>query len=368
MKDTRFNKAIKDIKNISMTSAEKQVVLERVMKISPIKSPWTVYSFGKWIQTHRPISALVVIVIVISAGNSAVLASRNTLPGDTLYPIKVNMVEPIRVAFAPTPTIKAEIQTELVQSRLQEAETLAARGQLNTTKEKDINQRIDQQVSDLTANIDNVKKSSPEKADDISTTLEASINTHERILDAIAINQGESRHGKENGTTGSAAVTTATATMVAPTLTSESTQTQTQAPETSPKLNKKSESKDDSNKNKKYSKRKESVESLIQSTTADVASATTTATSSLLQETIVNDARINLDRAQEKLQEAQNHNSNGNTNEAYSALIDSERATKEAVLFIKATSRLEKEVKNEEMKASSQGNSNVQGGQSGKTE
>ncbi len=346
-----------------MTSAEKRMVFECVMKTTPIKSTWTVYSFGKWIQTHRSISALVFIVIVISAGNSAVLASRNTLPGDTLYPIKVNMVEPIRVAFAPTPRIKAEIQTELVQSRLQEAETLAARGQLNDGKEQSLNQRIDQQVSDLTANINEVKKTSPEKADDISTTLEASINAHTRILDVIAVNRGESHsNSKENGAINvDGAVTSA---MVASSSMSESTQTS----RTSLKLNKKSESKDESKNNKKYSKRKESVESLIQSTTADVAGATTTATSSLLQETIVNDARINLDHAQEKLQEAQNHNSNGNSSEAYSALIDSERATKEAALFIKATSRLEKEVKNEEINASSHGNNNVQGGQSGKVE
>lgn len=361
-----------------MTSAEKAMVLERVMKAGPvkigeikgapvaIKSPWTVYSFGKWIQTHRSISALAIVIIVILAGKSAVSASRNALPGDTLYSMKVNVVEPIRVAFAETPIVKAEIQTELVQNRLQEAETLAARGQLDMMKEQDINQRIGQQVSDLTANISEVKKTSSEKADDITTTLEASINTHGRILDVIAMNRGEVRSNGNERVSAASATATMVAPMTAPGVTTSAAAPSVStpsAPEESPRVmrtastlrkTESSESKDNSNKN--YSKKKESVDSLIQATTADVASATTTATSSLLQETIVNEARNTLDRAQEKLQEAQNHNSNGNSSEAYSALIDSERATKEAALFIKAKARLEKEGNGEELRKSNNDN------------
>lgn len=370
MKDPRFNKAIKNIKEIFMTSAEKQRILAQVLSENPVeekiakktytksvKSPWSVYSFGTWIETHRWISAVAVLIIIVVVGNSAVLASYNALPGDKLYSVKVNVVEPIRLALATTPTIKAEIQTEFVQDRLQEAETLAARGRLDTVKENDINQRIEQQVSDLVTNIERVKKTSPEKADDINTTLEASVNTHERILDVIAINRGESRGRKTKLADVTpmipekAAPPAATAAMTAPTTAATpSVVSESDDMNKSTSASKRSESMIDQKKNTKYSKKKGSVESLIKATTADLTSATTTATSSPIQETMANDAQNTLNRAQEKLQEADEHNKNGNSGEAYSALIDSERSTKEAALFIKAKTRLEKEIRNEEMR------------------
>lgn len=301
-----------------MSSAEKQAVFGRIMQKT--KSPWTVYSFGTWVQKHRWVSALAVFIIVVVAGNSAVLASQESLPGDTFYPIKVNIVEPIRVALATNTLAKAEIQTQLIQNRLQESETLAARGKLDTKKEQNLNERIEKQVSDLAVSINKVKDASPKVAEDISTTLEASINTHDKILDVIAINRGENRSKRTKDVS-------VTSKMVNPELNDEK----------------------EKNKDNEYLKKKESVKSLIKKTTIDVASSTM-ATSSILQETIMDNAQANLDHAKEKLREAEDHDKNGDADEAYSALIDSERSTKEAALFIKAKERLEKESKKEDKK------------------
>jgi hypothetical protein len=194
-----------------MTPAEKQMVFGRVMDTvkavakhggapaalgSSVRSPWSVYSFASWIESHRWISAVAVIAIVILAGNSAVLASHDALPGDTLYPIKVGIVEPIRVALAPTPVAKAEIQTEIVMTRLQESETLAAQGALTEAREQEINQRVAQQTSELAVNVSSIKAISPEKAQDINTTVEAGLNTHERVLAVLAPDRWKVRKGR----------------------------------------------------------------------------------------------------------------------------------------------------------------------------
>lgn len=395
MKDTRFNKAIQDIKKISMTSAEKQMILGRVLDVQPvparykdgnkyssIKSPWTVYSFNMWIQQHRWISAVVVIAVVLLAGNSAVRASNDALPGDTLYPIKVNIVEPVRVALAATPVAKAEIQAELVQKRLQEAETLAARGTLTDDQEREIQQRVDTQKIELAVHVSEVQKTAPEKAQDINTTVEASINTHERVLNALAINRGQFRAGRNRATSvvkrdepkntqkddtenvvvvarapniqsaapvasvpqsaqgmsvPAAPVMTAAAPMVAPvTVTPEQL-----AP---PRVHVVST-------NVEYQKKKARLQSLIQRVSAEIASTTHSATSSLIKQAIADDAKSSLQRAQDSLSDADTHDQNGEADQSYSALIDSERQAKEATLLVEANNRLDKDVRKQEIRS-----------------
>ncbi len=399
MKDNKIKKAIGEIKKITMTFAEKKMVLERVMENASVKvdapfvetditlsqttiytnktkSPWNIYSFGNWVQDHRWISSVSIFLIVILAGNSAAWASFGTLPGDIFYPVKVSIVEPLRIAFASTPFLKAEIQTRFVQDRLQESETLAARGLLDMKKEKDLNQRIEKQVAALAINVDGVKVTSPEEADDLNTTLEASINTHERLLDVISASRGEVRvaaNAKENNNSAVSvtmmvsspstdSVSPASAKQAAPAVSPiRSPQAAAQSLENKPNnleikkidtknINTNSNiTNNESSDNSRYSVKKTSVESLIRTTTADLQASSTPPVSTMKQ-TITNDARTNLDRAQDKLQEAKVHNTNGEANQAYSSLMESERSTKEAGMLIEAGVRLEKENKQEEIK------------------
>ncbi len=181
-----------------MTPAEKQAVLARIKEArntisdtpvavypSSVKSPWTTFSFGSWIHTHRFVTAVAAFLIVAISGNSIVLAANEALPGDALYTLKVNVAEPIRVALAVDPAKKAEIQTSFVQARFEEAEVLAARGELDDEKEKEISDRIDQHIAAVSKNVEEVQKISPEKAEDANIAVEASMNAHSKILDTL---------------------------------------------------------------------------------------------------------------------------------------------------------------------------------------
>jgi hypothetical protein len=94
-----------------------------------------------------------------------------------------------------------------------------------------------------------------------------------------------------------------------------------------------------------YRKKKASVETLIKKTDDDISSTTTPGSS--LQETLVNDARNSMLEARNKFKEAEKHDEDGDSDNAYSSLIDSERSAKEANLLIKSKERLEKAVKKE---------------------
>lgn len=180
-----------------MTPAEKQAVLARIKAVrdtaiekevlypSPIKSPWTVFSFSSWVQSNRLVAGLAAFLIIAVSGNSVVLAANEALPGDALYSLKVNISEPIRVALATGPVKKAEVQTMLVQARFEEAEVLAARGELSDEREQEIADRIDQHLSEVSKNVEEVQKTSPEEAEDANIAVEASMNAHAKILGTL---------------------------------------------------------------------------------------------------------------------------------------------------------------------------------------
>lgn len=180
-----------------MTHAEKQAVLSRIREsvlamngnAAPIKSPWSIYSFGSYItrniQMHKLASVVAAILIVAISGNSIVLAANEALPGDALYSFKVNVAEPVRVALTADPVKKAEIQTSFVQNRFEEAETLAARGQLDDVKEQEISNLIDRHVASVTQNIEKIDAVSPEKAENSNIAVEASMNAHAKILASL---------------------------------------------------------------------------------------------------------------------------------------------------------------------------------------
>ncbi len=78
--------------------------------------------------TLKPMNALIIIALVLSGGTS--FAAAGSVPGDLLYPVKVEVNENVKSAFAITTSAEAALQAELAKERLEEAETLALRGEL----------------------------------------------------------------------------------------------------------------------------------------------------------------------------------------------------------------------------------------------
>lgn len=74
-------------------------------------------------------AAALVLLALLGTGGGAVLAAENTVPGEALYPVK-RLWEEIVLALAPLTGERDAIWLWIAQRRLDEAETLAARGQL----------------------------------------------------------------------------------------------------------------------------------------------------------------------------------------------------------------------------------------------
>lgn len=122
----------KEADTIRLTSAERQLMRARLLEAQslrlapsqPILSPYRRFLVPRLL-------ALCSFIGIIAIGSGTVSAAQGALPGDILYPIKVNVTEPVEAALASSPREKAETNAKFAERRIHEVETLARRGILD---------------------------------------------------------------------------------------------------------------------------------------------------------------------------------------------------------------------------------------------
>lgn len=139
----------------------------------------------------RPLSALAAVlgISVIGAGTAA--AAENSLPGDTLYPIKVGITEPLRGALAISPEAKAEWAIDRAERRINEINTLAARGSLDEKTRAETEERLDAQVR--VAEVTSARLAYTQAESTIAHTerrLVAVLRAHEMLLGDARVGMG----------------------------------------------------------------------------------------------------------------------------------------------------------------------------------
>lgn len=110
--------------------------------------------------------AILVLMLLIGGGTS--FAAQVALPGDFLYPVKTEVNENVRSAFAIGADSEAELQTELIANRVAEAEELKAKGKLTA-----------EVSAELMANI--------KKHTDITDKLLTEINPDTKVMTASRV-------------------------------------------------------------------------------------------------------------------------------------------------------------------------------------
>jgi hypothetical protein len=192
MENNKLKKGIKEIKNIVMTDVEKTHIFENILKISKEKpkakiSPWVTFSFLAMLKNNRLVYYIVIPLIIILSSSGVVFASQSSLPDSILYPLKVNVVEPlIEGALTFSPKNKAKYEVNLATKRLVEAEALAGQGKLDKNNEDKINNLLDKHTVALDQTLKNVKKADMRgQSDKIISNFNLEMNTHAQALNNI---------------------------------------------------------------------------------------------------------------------------------------------------------------------------------------
>lgn len=142
MDKNNLNKGIEQLRNIGLSSEEKKAMLSHLSAYSesnpvPVISPF-------FSHTRKLVYAVVAVALILTGGTAA--AAERALPGDLLYPIKIEVNEPVR-GLLKAKKSKIKWEEERAVRRLDEVEKLTDQGRLDEPKrikiEKEFEKRVD---------------------------------------------------------------------------------------------------------------------------------------------------------------------------------------------------------------------------------
>ena len=143
--------------------------------ITAKSTPWSAVLFETFrrLSTRPAVIALILLVFLGTSGSLA-YAAEGTIPGDALYPLKVDVTEPLRTALTIIPSAQADWQVTLATRRADEAATLASRGALSTSTQRDLAIRFTQNIAAAQAITEHEKEIA-------STSVATIIDQHDSV-------------------------------------------------------------------------------------------------------------------------------------------------------------------------------------------
>ena len=124
-----------------------------------------------------------IVTLALLVGGGTSYAAEGAVPGDLLYPIKVEVNENVKSALAVSADAEARLQARLAEERLEEAQKLAARGELTTEASVDISTRLKSHYDAATKSSDKAQAEGDyEYSATMRASLEGSLRTHADVL------------------------------------------------------------------------------------------------------------------------------------------------------------------------------------------
>lgn len=193
-------KIIEQLRSVTLSDRERamlrtkliaHIYADGVRQIVP--SPWT------WLFRAKHLQVIVLsLVIIASYGSSVTLAAEGALPGDVLYPVKIHVIESVvRIITATSPAAEATFETTLLERRLEEAESLDIRKELDPELTKVVREGVRKQSIKAKQKIRDVGNVSAEPLlHDIKPTLDKGTSSPDRVSDK---NERHSNSNNERG-------------------------------------------------------------------------------------------------------------------------------------------------------------------------
>ena len=152
------------IRNILISYSRKSPFINE--KNGNLISPYSAFFSFSFLRNKRVlVSAFVIILLLLGGGTS--YAAQQALPGDILYPIKINVSEKIADLMVFSKEAKVKLNEKIIKTRLEEMDKLILIGKFNkkteTRIEKDLKNALEK--SEKRNNVS--KKNKKENKDEI---------------------------------------------------------------------------------------------------------------------------------------------------------------------------------------------------------
>lgn len=191
----------KNFKNERMTESEKQTVfneLKTFIAKNPISSPWY-KKVGNSIASpfqndfmlhHKMLATTFVVIILVSATGGTSIAAKYSIPGDILYPVKINLNEKVETFTAISPEAKATVEARHVGERLTEAEQLSNENKLNDKIKTQLEVKFSQDLQNTMAHVNALNTSGDkESAKKVKVNIENSLQRHKDTVNELLNNR-----------------------------------------------------------------------------------------------------------------------------------------------------------------------------------
>ncbi|MBY0539532.1 hypothetical protein K2P56_03825 [Patescibacteria group bacterium] len=126
--------------------------------------------------------ALLLVAGILFSGAGVSFAAENALPGDALYPIKVEVNEPVVAVLSVSSESKALWNAELAERRLEEAAKLASDDALTDEAKEELENRFEKHAERFVVDVERLEASEASIAADVATRFENTLLAHEVVL------------------------------------------------------------------------------------------------------------------------------------------------------------------------------------------
>lgn len=182
----------KQSENIRMSMDEKTQLRERLlsfMEYHPMPGSQVVDLRSLAKEAQKPVLTLNAWLIGRVVGGFAVMVmavvpalAENSLPGETLYPVKVRFNEEVRGAMNSSPYAKIEWETERMERRLAEAQVLSEAGRLTPEAEAEVADAILEHSAAAKSNIETIRVSDNDEAVMAEIALSSALEVSAEVL------------------------------------------------------------------------------------------------------------------------------------------------------------------------------------------
>lgn len=180
----KLQNALKSVHLSKEEKAEGRAAFTAFMQENPLPGrakPGFFSSF--YLRLRRPVlaSAMAFGLLVVTTGG-VTYASESSLPGDFLYPFKVDVVEEVRGAFQFNIEGKASWDAERIQRRFEEAKKLEDKGKLNPEFKFQIKEKMEEHKEEFKNHLEDLKdKGKPDRADEMEMEFKFIFEQQEQL-------------------------------------------------------------------------------------------------------------------------------------------------------------------------------------------
>lgn len=191
--------------SVQLSPQRKEALKQRLLAMidstadaaAPVSLGWTLrhskqrpgLSLLKLIASPMPVLVAISLAVFVFGGTS--LAAEGTVPGDALYPMKVNVNEKIVEALQFTSESRAGYEAQVAERRLEEAAELAVSVGVESDDAEELSERFTEHAEMVKEKVRKLSEGGEVRAAaDVASRFEASLRAHQAILKKLEARGG----------------------------------------------------------------------------------------------------------------------------------------------------------------------------------